>query len=787
LTGRAGDHRAGMTITFVVAFLLLALALASPLEAAVYSMKWGGGSLQLEAPVVWYLDPGVPDVNVTLEYMASQARVSAEPDNLALAVADHNGSVGVLAKRVFVKYDDYNGNPELLNYTWRVLGYRLVEDPDGAGILLGEMNISWIRANGQLAYVLVYVVAYPWNDTVHVKYYKNTNNRQGTCEVVTDEWNHTYTITYDLVNDRFNVYIDGASVCSKTLRANERRASTLTFSVGSNATGSLYEVYIDDVNLTVVTSEERITVIDSYEDGIDDVFRDTTYIYSSGASSPEPPPDGSIGLTILVTDLFHILDTATSLPDTTQIPAWLETTLAQCTRQDTLRTLAIRVEETAGVARALAWVNLSLNGSNFQDWDLLAPDGSNIYFSLPDGTVTLHHITSIDTTAKTAVIEVLVPSLPAYSSAHVYMHYGGTSPYQTYVDFTPDTIDGVRLVLLGPLSPVLAEQMKGVNGAWTINETITVNSTPTRPVSSRVLLEVQGGSTPNLSSIILFSAAIPGSDSSCTQHVWSRFLPSNREGVILGINHTVNISGGLSESYVSQSGLGLIAGRSGRGLDVDPDYIHWVYLNLTTGLWQFRYVSGTDVRNASGQVTVVEGPLLNLSAMTWEERYNMGPFVVFVNPYRASQDYNITIVNTRNQTITFTLYPLVDYQDKVKLDIVVAWEDLWWPGTTRALDNYVDHTVRLTIFDNGTARVAILRASGGYLHMFMLNSQLPPFDTVPNIVEKYVNNNYTLDPEDSVIYVKPHGALVTETSGQVWDPVTGTYKNPPLIFYVEIR
>jgi len=777
--------------------LLILLIVAMPIEAAVYTGRGLVGAVQVGEPVIWYEDPGRPGVNVSLTAHNSQARVNTSTLNIGLAVIDHNLSAGVVAQRSFVDGIDYTGDPYGFNFTWSILGFRMIEDPAGAGVVLGEAYLEWTTGSGATRYAWISAYVEPdSNDTITIGY--ATSSASDTCGIVNvSEWGLNITIYGDLLNDVFEVYVNGEMVCTLdgVIFVPYWRVDALSFIMGRYDPGNMYELYIDDINLTVTTSSGTLQVIERFQDGIDDVFSPIhgaawwydTYYTSPTGSSPTPPADGSIGLTLLGIETTPVLNIASSLENGTRIPTWTRLEAASCTRDSTTRTIAIRVDEVEGVPRALIWVNLTLNSSNFGDWEILAADGSNIYFTLPNGQVTLHHIQQIDPTAQSAVIQVLVPSLPSYRSAHLYMHYGGTTPYTSTVSFVPQVAEGVRLSILGPLLPVVAEELRGVNGNWTLDEMLLVNGTPLSPVSSTTTLQVLEGERPNLSLVNLFYAVPPGSDTLCEAMAYNVFEPTGNDDIQYGTNHTLTIRGGVAASYVSMSGLGLLAGRSGTGLSLDPDYIHWVYLNLTTGVYRFRYVSGTVERDANGTVTVLRTNLLDLSSLTWDERYALGPLVVFVNPYRAEADYTFTIRDINGVDHVFTLPALVNDQDLVSLDIAVAWEDLWWPNTGASLDNYIDHVVRLTLFINGTARIEILFASGGYLHMFLLNSTLPAFDSIPSIVQKYLDNGYRLDPQDSVIYVKEHGAVVSTTSGQVWDPVNGEYKYPPLIFYVKIK
>ncbi len=213
---------------------------------------------------------------------------------------------------------------------------------------------------------------------------------------------------------------------------------------------------------------------------------------------------------------------------------------------------------------------------------------------------------------------------------------------------------------------------------------------------------------------------------------------------------------------------------------IDPNQVHWVEVNLVTGVYRFTYISGSDVRTTSGRATILRGTsTLDLSSMSWDERYQLGPIVIFVNPYYATRDYTVSITDIYSHTRTYTLRKLADRVEDVSMDILVAWEDLWWPGTGASLDNYVDHVLRLTVFSNNTARIEVLHASGCYLHMFALN----PVADGQTLARQYMENEYRLPESSGIVYVKTHGAEVPPLDpNDLWDPVNGVWATtwPPV-------
>ncbi len=236
-----------------------------------------------------------------------------------------------------------------------------------------------------------------------------------------------------------------------------------------------------------------------------------------------------------------------------------------------------------------------------------------------------------------------------------------------------------------------------------------------------------------------------------------------------------------------KSTIGFVAGRdyscSVGDRRISVDHIHWVYVNLVTGEYRFKYIEGSESVESKGRATFVYGSnVLDLRSTDWDKRYKLGPIVIFVNPYYAAKDYVVKVIDIYGNVYTFKLSKLVDYPEKVSLDILALWEDLWWPNTKESLDNYVDHVVRLTVFTNNSVRIEVIHASGCYIHFFLLNP--PPFDKVPSIAKKYMEKSFRLDPSDGVVYVKTHGASVPPLDpNDIWDPVRGVWvENWPPVF-----
>jgi len=94
----------------------------------------------------------------------------------------------------------------------------------------------------------------------------------------------------------------------------------------------------------------------------------------------------------------------------------------------------ITVSNSVGQALTDYTVKVVLSADNFGGWDLVAPDGSDIYFTDLRGRPLYYWVESFDKTAKTATIWVKVPNIPANGNATIYMWFGGENPYASYND-----------------------------------------------------------------------------------------------------------------------------------------------------------------------------------------------------------------------------------------------------------------------------------------------------------------------------------------------------------------
>ena len=122
--------------------------------------------------------------------------------------------------------------------------------------------------------------------------------------------------------------------------------------------------------------------------------------------------------------------------------------------------------------------------------------------------------------------------------------------------------------------------------------------------------------------------------------------------------------------------------------------------------------------------------------------YPFTPIVLVMNLYSYKQDFNFTWYNQARRVDTFIMERLSKVVSP--LDFIILWEDqVDDPNSPNGsiksgTDPYswVDHAVRVSWLKTGQVRIGVYRASGWYLHVFLLGT------------------NY--------VYFKPHG--------DYWDP-----------------
>ena len=183
---------------------------------------------------------------------------------------------------------------------------------------------------------------------------------------------------------------------------------------------------------------------------------------------------------------------------------------------------------------------------------------------------------------------------------------------------------------------------------------------------------------------------------------------------------------------------------------------HWIILDYSKGYYKLYGDYGPGI---SGRTFITEdyAPILNnvdeytiaKNWVSWNDRPVNSPVIVVINPTKASQDWIFTWHDPHG---TYKFY-LEKLQGQVELDFLIFWEDLYYPPTKPNLDDWKDHVIRVTVFSNGTYRIAVYLAKGGYSHEFYLGVE-EPYENLP-------------DQFDKLIYTKPHG--------EPWSSIEGGY------------
>ncbi len=142
--------------------------------------------------------------------------------------------------------------------------------------------------------------------------------------------------------------------------------------------------------------------------------------------------------------------------------------------------------------------------------------------------------------------------------------------------------------------------------------------------------------------------------------------------------------------------------------------------------------------------------VLDIKDMTLEERYNLGPVVVVINPTYGTENWTFKIIDAIGNVHVFTLKKLVNSRTKVVIDMLLLWEDTWHPGILQeiqnglynpdyVIDNWIDSIIRITIFTNDTIRIHVLSESGAWMHAFFLEPPKP--SSIKNFLENELPND----------------------------------------------
>ncbi|HDI74557.1 MAG: hypothetical protein DRJ52_04750 [Thermoprotei archaeon] len=186
---------------------------------------------------------------------------------------------------------------------------------------------------------------------------------------------------------------------------------------------------------------------------------------------------------------------------------------------------------------------------------------------------------------------------------------------------------------------------------------------------------------------------------------------------------------------------------------------HWVYLDYTSGNYvMYDNYTGSPqfIYKGTAPVLLVDSYTISTKWVPWSERPVDSPVVVILNPTLGSEDWVFKWTDPEG-THRFYIEAL---EGEIEADFLVFWEDLFNPAhPPAAIDDWKDHVVRITAFANGTYRIAVYVAKGGYAQRFYLTNIDPS-----KILEE--------TPE----YVKPGGAY--------WKKVENGYLRPIKVFKI---
>lgn len=194
---------------------------------------------------------------------------------------------------------------------------------------------------------------------------------------------------------------------------------------------------------------------------------------------------------------------------------------------------------------------------------------------------------------------------------------------------------------------------------------------------------------------------------------------------------------------------------------------HWVILDYSQGSYILYGDYGPGISEATRVAEGTAPVLTNVDEYTisetwvpWDQRPVDSPVLIVVNPTKAHQDWVFTWHDPHG---TFRFY-LEALEGDVETDFLIFWEDIYYPPTHPRVDDWKDHVVRITVFTNGTYRIAVYLAKGGYMHKFMLGVT-EPYETAPQQSERYtkpfgaywsnVEGGYYRAMEDKIFLVNP--------------------------------
>ncbi len=440
--GVSREWRPAPVITLVV------LLLASVALAAVFIIH----SLQSTVsstgqPLIWYSLGTLHGMAAVLGPGGQAANLSGS-GSLAYVLVDRNTSLSGLA--VLGLDGIATGSYVNVSSEALVLNATLISDPDGYGLVL---LLQYLRVVDiiQILGTRTYIDDRYWGFLVM---YSNRSLEAVLAHVATLGGTTLYAESQScrlgllppgqplrvnvtillLPSQEANVslYLDGSLACTALFNlgvgvSNVDYSFTLYYA-GSPSTAAEYSLSMDEYRFWFKNDTARGWLYENYDDGV--YAAPWTVAYNGSGVAPFPG-DGSI-VAYLAPLASATLGGSTVLPNGTLV--YVDPTGASggCSLDNNGKALPVLIVEHSGFNLTDYPVRIELNATNFADWDLLSPTGSDIYFTDTYGNPLRYWVAYIDTVARRAVLYVEVPSLPPYSEETVYMHYGGSNLYPGY-------------------------------------------------------------------------------------------------------------------------------------------------------------------------------------------------------------------------------------------------------------------------------------------------------------------------------------------------------------------
>jgi len=174
---------------------------------------------------------------------------------------------------------------------------------------------------------------------------------------------------------------------------------------------------------------------------------------------------------------------------------------------------------------------------------------------------------------------------------------------------------------------------------------------------------------------------------------------------------------------------------------------HWVIFDYNTGDYKFYDETYSNLQGPyTGTAPILQDVneyTITTSWVSWNNRPLDSPILIVVNPKRGSENWVFTWHDPHG---TFKFY-VQSLEGEIEIDFLVFWEDLFNPyNPPSSVDDWKDHVLRVTVFTNGTYRIAVYMAKGGYSHEFYLD----------------INDDINLG---TPVYTKPYGAYWINSVG----------------------